>query len=121
MTRQERKAWQARAAVMTLAQMAAKRAVKAHIRAQGLRLGDFSSKEIGLWAEVWLRENPCLFAQARVTAVELGFAPGEQNARDTRRPYAALSKPDPNAGVAPSGQAREAGTPCTSLSTNPSR
>jgi hypothetical protein len=73
MTRAERKAWQARGAIKTLAQMAAKRAVKNHIRAQGLWLGNFSSKEITLWAEVWLREHPQIFTQAKLTAAELGF------------------------------------------------
>ena len=73
MTRAERKVWQARGAIKTLAQMAAKRAVKQHIASQGLWLGNISSKEITLWAEVWLRENQQIFAQARVTAAELGY------------------------------------------------
>ena len=75
MTRDERKAWQARAAVGVLAIQAAKRAVKASIRAQGLQLGDFTAKEITLRAEAMLAEHPELISQAKVTAVELGFAP----------------------------------------------
>jgi hypothetical protein len=73
MTRAERKAMQARGAVKTLARMFAKNAVKNHIRSQGLWLGNFSSKEIGLWAEVWLREHPQIFAEAKVTAASLGY------------------------------------------------
>jgi hypothetical protein len=73
MTRAERKARQARGAVTTLARMFAKNAVKAHIRSQGLWLGDFSPKEITLWAEIWLREHPAIFAQARVWATEFGY------------------------------------------------
>ena len=46
MTRAERKAIQARVAVRVLAQLAAKNAVKNHIRSQGLRLWDFTSKDI---------------------------------------------------------------------------
>jgi hypothetical protein len=108
MTRAERKALQARGAIRTLAQQAAKRAVVAHIRSQGLWLGDFSSKEITLWAEVWLRENPEMWAQARVTAAELGFG-GPIDARNPCRSDEALPAPNRNAGVAPSGQAHEAG------------
>ena len=75
MTRAERKARLARQAVVVLAQQAAKNAVKNHIRAQGLKLWDFTSRDLTLWAEIWLREHPEMFAQARVRAVELGFAP----------------------------------------------
>ena len=81
MTRDERKAMQARVAVRVLAEMWAKNAVKAHIRAQGLRLWDFSAREIALWADVWLREHPELFAQAKVTAVELGYAPPQNQTK----------------------------------------
>ncbi len=51
MTRAERKAIQARVAVRVLAQLAAKNAVKNDIRSQGLRLWDFTSKDITLWAQ----------------------------------------------------------------------
>ena len=73
MTRAERKARLARQAVAVLAQRFAKSAVINHIRAQGLRMWDFTSKDITLWAEIWLREHPQIFAQARVRAAELGF------------------------------------------------
>jgi hypothetical protein len=111
MKRAERKAMQARGAVRTLAQQVAKNAVKQHIRSQGLWLGDFSSKEITLWAEAWLREHPEMWAQARERAVELGFAPpntGELNARNSCRSDEALPAPNRNAGVAASGEAHEA-------------
>jgi hypothetical protein len=122
MTRAERKAWQARGAIKTLAIQSAKRAVVAQIRSQGLWLGNFSSKEITLWAEVWLREHPEMLAQARVRAAELGFLDrsisekwSEWNARDTQRPDQALPPPNRNAGMAPSGQAHEARSARTSL------
>jgi hypothetical protein len=44
MTRAEQKALQARVAVRVLAQLAAKNAVKHQIRAQGLRIWDFTAK-----------------------------------------------------------------------------
>ena len=50
MTRQERKAIQARAAVGVLAMQAAKREVKAQIRARGERLWDFTGRDITRWA-----------------------------------------------------------------------
>jgi hypothetical protein len=85
MTRAERKAIQARVAVRVLAQLAAKNAVKNHIRSQGLRLWDFTSKDITLWAEIWLRVHPEMFAEARARAAELGYGPpGERN--DARNP-----------------------------------
>jgi hypothetical protein len=69
MTRVEQKALQARIAVRVLAQLAAKNAIKAHIRAQGLRLWDFTAKEITLQAEAWLLEHPEMFAEARAKAL----------------------------------------------------
>jgi hypothetical protein len=86
MTRAERKARLARQAVVVLARQAAKNAVRAHIRAQGWKLWDFTSKDIALWADVWLAENPELISQAKVTAVELGFAqPNEKAKNDDAR------------------------------------
>ena len=74
MTRQERKAQLARAAVATLAVVAAKKAVKARIRADGLKLWDFTGREITLRAEAWLLEHPEMFAEARAKAAALGYA-----------------------------------------------
>ena len=74
MTRAEHKARLARQAVAVLAIQSAKNAVRNHIRAQGWKPWDFTSRDITLWAEVWLREHPEMFAQARVRNAELGFA-----------------------------------------------
>ena len=74
MTRAEQKAIQARIAVRVLAQLAAKNAIKVQIRAKGLRIWDFSSKDITLRAEAWLLEHPEMFAEARARAVSLGYA-----------------------------------------------
>jgi len=73
MTRAERKARLARQAVAVLSQRFAKTAVINHIRAQGWKVYDFTSADLTLWAEIWLRENPALFGQAKVTAAELGY------------------------------------------------
>jgi hypothetical protein len=75
MTRAERKAIQARVAVATLAQLAAKKIVKAQIRAAGERVWDFTAKEITLRAVALLEAHPEMYAEARERAVELGFAP----------------------------------------------
>jgi hypothetical protein len=75
MTRAERKAMQARGAIKTLARMFAKRAVKNHIRSQGLWLGDFSSKEITLWA-VWLSEHPQIFYPGKSVGNRVGLRNG---------------------------------------------
>ena len=77
MTRAERKARLARQAVAVLAQRFAKTAVINHIRAQGWRIWDFTSRDITFWAEVWLREHPEMWAEAKVRAVELGFMGSE--------------------------------------------
>ena len=82
MTRAERKAMQARGAVKTLARMFAKNAVKNHIRAQGLKLWDFSSADLTLWAEIWLREHPEMITEAKTRAVELGYAIPRSNSAD---------------------------------------
>ena len=73
MTRAERKAIQARVAVRVLAQLAAKNAVKHQIRAQGLKLWDFTAKEIAIRAEAWLLAHPEMIAQAQAKAVKLGY------------------------------------------------
>jgi hypothetical protein len=73
MTRAEKKAIQARVAVRTLARLAARDAVKASIRAYGLKLHNFSARDISLWAEVWIEEHPQIFAEARAKAVRLGY------------------------------------------------
>jgi hypothetical protein len=74
MTRAEKKAMQARVAVRVLAQMTAKNAVKNQIRAQGLKIWDFTSKEITLRAEAMLKEHPEMIAEARAKAASLGYA-----------------------------------------------
>lgn len=77
MTRAEKKAQdraiQARAAVRVFAEMAAKRAVIAQIRADGLRVHDFENRTISMMASEWLAHHPELYAQARQRAVELGY------------------------------------------------
>jgi hypothetical protein len=73
MTRDEKKAMQARVAVRVLVQLAAKDVVRKQIRAQGLRLHEFTAKEITLRAEAWLQAHPELFAEAREKAVKLGY------------------------------------------------
>jgi hypothetical protein len=78
MTRAERKAQRkardARIAVRVFAKQAAKRTVIAQIRAQGLRVSDYSNRDLLLRAEAWLLEHPELIAQARETAAKLGYA-----------------------------------------------
>jgi hypothetical protein len=69
----EKKAMQARAAVAVLAQLAAKNEVKNQIRAQGLRVHDFTAKEITLRAEAWLAAHPEMIVEARAKAVRLGY------------------------------------------------
>jgi hypothetical protein len=71
----EQKAQEHRRAVAVLARMAAKRAVQNDIRAKGLRLHDFTNRDLLLRAEQWLAEHPELVAQARETAKALGYAP----------------------------------------------
>jgi hypothetical protein len=77
MTRDERraenKARLARVAVTVLAQQAAKRAVKAQIRAQGLRLHDFSARNITLMAEELLKAHPEMIIEARAKAASLSY------------------------------------------------
>ena len=65
MTSAEKKAMQARVAVRVLAQLAATNVVKNQIRAQGLKLHDFTAKDIALRAEAWLAAHPELFVEAR--------------------------------------------------------
>ena len=80
--RPERKARLARQAVTVLAIQSAKNAVKNHIRAQGLKLWDFSSADLTLWAEIWLREHPEMITEAKTRAVELGYAIPRSNSAD---------------------------------------
>jgi hypothetical protein len=70
----EKAAREARAAIAVCAIQAAKRAVKAQIRAEGLRLCEFTGREITIRAQAWLAEHPEMFAEARARAVELGYA-----------------------------------------------
>jgi hypothetical protein len=71
--RAEEKAIQARVAVRVLAQLAAKNEVKRQIRAQGLRVHEFTAKEITLRADEWLAAHPEMFEEARVKAAALGY------------------------------------------------
>ena len=48
-----------------LAMWTAKNIVRKEIRAQGLRLNDFSARDLTLLAERWLAERPHLLAEAR--------------------------------------------------------
>jgi hypothetical protein len=65
MTRAEQKALQARVAVRVLAQLAAKNEVKHQLRAQGLRIWDFTAKDIAIRVEAWLAVHPELIVEAR--------------------------------------------------------
>jgi hypothetical protein len=70
----EEKARQARVAVATLARSAAKDEAKRQIRAQGLRVHDFSAKEISLRAEAWFAAHPDeMIAEGRAKAAALGY------------------------------------------------
>jgi N-dimethylarginine dimethylaminohydrolase len=77
MTRAERKAEDkarmARSAVRMLAQLAAKNEVKRQIRAQGLRVHEFTAKEITLRAGAWLAAHPEMIAEARARAAASGY------------------------------------------------
>ena len=76
MTREERKAdrraQQAQIAVRVWAHHAAKREVKKQIRAEGLRLCEFTGGEITIRAEAWLAAHPEMIAEARAKAASLG-------------------------------------------------
>jgi hypothetical protein len=65
--------------VAVWAQYAAKKIIKARIRAEGLRLSDFSAREITIRAEAWLEAHPELIAEARARA-EVEFAQPNQAA-----------------------------------------
>jgi hypothetical protein len=71
--RAEEKARQARTAIRVLAQLAAKNEVKNQIRAQGLKVNNFSAKDITLRAEALLKERPEIFGEAREKAARLGY------------------------------------------------
>ena len=73
MTRDEKKAMQARVAVRVLAQFAAKNAVKHQIRAQGLKVNNFSAKDIALRDEAWLEAHPEMFVEAKEKAARIGL------------------------------------------------
>jgi hypothetical protein len=60
--------------VRVLAIQAAKNAVKNQIRAQGLRIWDFTAKDIAIRAEAWLAAHPELIVEARAKAARLGYA-----------------------------------------------
>ena len=77
-----------RSAVMTLAMQQAKRLVQASIRAQGLKLAQFSAKEITLLAEAELERNRARFiavAEQRINTWP-GFAylrlPAQESVRN---------------------------------------
>ena len=78
MTREERKAerraQQATIAAWAWAHYAAKNTIKAQIRAEGLRLSDFTAREVTIRAEAWLEVHPELIAEARARAA-VEFAP----------------------------------------------
>ena len=77
MTRAERKAMQASVAVRVLAGLAARNAVRNQIRAQGLRLHEFTAKEITLRAEAWLEAK----SESESSKVRLGLIPDSGPAR----------------------------------------
>jgi hypothetical protein len=74
MTRAERRAEQraheARIAVWVWARLAAKREVKARIRAEGFRLCEFTGRELTLRAEALVRDRPEFITQAWARAKE---------------------------------------------------
>jgi hypothetical protein len=53
--------------------MAARRAVIAQIKADGLRIHDFANRTMCMMATEWLAKHPELYAQARQRAVEMGY------------------------------------------------
>jgi len=81
MTREERKAerraQQARIATKVWAMMAAKDAVKAKIRADGLKVCHFEARTITSLAEEWLAKHPELIAKAREQAQRF-YCPQQQ-------------------------------------------
>ena len=60
----ERRAIQAQIAMRVWAHQAAKREVKKQIRAEGLRLCEFTGREITIRAEALLKERPEFITQA---------------------------------------------------------
>ena len=79
MTRAERRAVrraiQARIAVRVLAVQAAKREVKARIRAEGFRLAEFTGRELTIRAEALVKERPEFIREAWERArAEFGLA-----------------------------------------------
>jgi hypothetical protein len=68
-----RRAIQARIAVRVLAVQAAKREVKARIRAEGHRIAEFTGREITIRAEAMVKERPEFITQAWARAKEMGY------------------------------------------------
>ena len=66
----ERRAQQARAAIAVCAIQAAKREVKARIRAEGHRIAEFTGCELTLRAEALLKAHPQMIAEAWARARE---------------------------------------------------
>jgi hypothetical protein len=77
MTREERKAerraQQAQIAVRVWAVLAAKREVKARIRAEGHRIAEFTGREITIRAEALVKERPEFITQAWERARAMGY------------------------------------------------
>jgi hypothetical protein len=53
--------------------MAARAAVKNHLRAQGLKVWDFTARDITIRADAWLEAHPEMIAEAREKAASLGY------------------------------------------------
>ena len=51
----------------------ARKAIKEHLRRQGVKLSYVPAKEIAAQAKAWLREHPEIIAEARVRAASLGY------------------------------------------------
>ena len=77
MTREERKAErraiQAQIAMRVWAHQAAKREVKARMRAEGSRLCEFTGREITIRAEALLKERPEFITEAWERARAMGY------------------------------------------------
>jgi hypothetical protein len=71
--RAEKKALQAQIAVRVWAHCAAKRVVKARIRAAGHRIAEFTGREITIHAEAMVRDRPEFITEAWERAKALGF------------------------------------------------
>lgn len=58
-------------ASVVLAQLKARQQVKRELQKQGLKVSQYSAKEISSWARVFLEDHPQLFKEARETAERL--------------------------------------------------